>query len=180
MKQIFSALAVITMMIAAKNSDAQSKNAQSKSELAFNNTSIVVNMLLRSPDKKTFETKVSTVNIKAVRDFTRSYKNVEARWFKTEGGYIANFLSNGIDKRIVYNDHGGWLYNLLTYTEDHLPTDVRNMVKSNYFNYDIVVVFQYDLKDGSVYIIKLKDQSNVKMVRVCDGEMEEINMDKKS
>jgi len=78
------------------------------------------------------------------------------------------------------DDHGGWLYNLLTYTEDHLPTDVRNMVKSNYFDYDITVVFQYELKEGFVYIIKMKDQSNVKMIRVCDGEMEEINMDKKS
>jgi|SRR6476620_9389192 len=175
MKQIVSALAVIAMMIAAKNS-----SAQSKSDLAINNTSIAVNMPLRSPDKKTFETKVTTVNVKAVRDFTRSYKGIEARWFKTEGGYIANFLSNGIDNRIVYNDHGGWLYNLLTYTEDHLPTDVRNMVKSNYFDYDITVVFQYELKEGFVYIIKMKDQSNVKMIRVCDGEMEEINMDKKS
>ena len=54
------------------------------------------------------------------------------------------------------------------------------MVKSNYFDYDITVVFQYELKEGFVYIIKMKDQSNVKMIRVCDGEMEEINMDKKS
>ena len=138
MKQIFSTLAVIIMITSSKNSGAQNNN-----EVAFNNSTSIVNLPAKSPAKKTFETKVThvkvtylkatQVNIKAVRHFIRSFKNItDARWFQTQDGYVANFLSKGIDTRIVYDDKGRWLYNLLVYTEDKLPFNIRDRVKSQY------------------------------------------------
>lgn len=170
MKKIFSALAVIVMIALSKNS-----GAQSKSDVAFNSAPYAVNMPLKSPDKKTFETKVTEVNIKAVS----SYKSAsDVRWFKTEGGFIANFLSRGVDTRIVYSNKGNWLYNLLTYMEDNMAYDIRKMVKSNYYDYDIAVVFEYKLHNGTVYIIRMRDESKgLKILRISDGEMEEIHND---
>src|SRR6478672_9702175 len=99
MKQILSTLAVILMITLTKNADAQNQN-----DVAFNNSSNAADMLVQSPDKNTSETKstrekvtylkVTQVNIIAMRHFLRSYKNIsDARWFKTEEGFIANFLS---------------------------------------------------------------------------------------
>src|SRR3954468_17816125 len=122
MKQIFSAIACLTIIISPKNSGAQSSN-----EIAFNNSTSVIDLSANPTNKNTPETKVTylkvtQVNISAVRHFIRYHKNVsDERWFRSKDGYIANFLSKGIDTRIVYDDMGRWLYNLRVYTEDKLP-----------------------------------------------------------
>src|SRR6266496_5934880 len=164
MKKIFSALAAILMITLSENSGAQSNN-----DLVFNDSSISGDISLKSPDENKSETKltyvkVTQVNINAVRHFIHSHKNVsDERWFKTKDGYIANFLSKGIDKRIVYDDKGRWLYNLLVYSEDKLPFNIRDMVKSKYYDDNIIAVYQFELKDITVYVIKIEDQqSNIK------------------
>ena len=181
MKQIFSTLAVILIITLTKNADAQNQN-----DMVFNNSSNVADMLLQSPDKNTSETKntrekvtylkVTQVNIIAIRHFLRSHENIsDARWFKTEDGYIANFLSKGIDTRIVYDDKGRWLYNLLVYTEDRLPLDIRHRVKSEYYDDDITEIRQYEARDKTVYIILMKDQqSNTKVLQVSDDETKDV------
>jgi len=176
MKQIFSALVVIIMIISSKTSIAQSKN-----DLVFNDTSDAGDMSLESPDKNKSErkltyVKVTQVNINAVRHFIRSHKNVsDERWFKTKDGYIANFLSKGIDTRIVYDDKGRWLYNLLVYTEDKLPLDIRHRVKSEYYDDNITEIRQYETRDKTVYIVLMKDQqSNTKILKVSDDELKDV------
>lgn len=125
------------------------------------------------PGKMSSETTIMKVNIKAVRDFINRYKNIAGeRWFTTGEGYVANFLLNNVDTRIVYDYRGVWLYNLLTYTEDHLPFAVRDMVKREYYDFDIVFTREFQLKDGPVYMISLRNENIRKTVRVCNGEME--------
>jgi hypothetical protein len=176
MKQIFSALAVIIMITSSKNSGAQNTN-----EVAFNNSTSTVNLPANFPDKKTSETKVTylkvtQVNISAVRNFIRYHKNVsDERWFKTKDGYIANFLSKGIDTRIVYDDKGRWLYNIFVYSEDKMPFNIRHSVKSQYYDDDITEIRQYETRDKTVYIVFMKDQqSNTEILKVSDSEMEDI------
>src|SRR6266498_4687781 len=182
MKQIFSTLAVIIMIISSKTSIAQSKN-----DLVFNDSSISGDISLKSPDENKSETKltyvkVTQVNINAVRHFIHSHKNVsDERWFKTKDGYIANFLSKGIDTRIVYDDKGRWLYNLLVYTEDKLPLDIRHRVKSEYYDDNITEIRQYETRDKTVYIVLMKDQqSKEKILKVDDSETKNITPHEKN
>jgi len=182
MKKIFSASAVILIITLSENSGAQSKN-----DIVFNDSSIPGNILLKSPDENNSETKLTylkatQVNINAMRHFIRSYKNVSGeRWFKTKDGYIANFLLKGIDTRIAYDDKGRWLYNLLAYTEDRLPHDIRHRVKSEYYDDNISEINQFELRDKTVYIIILKDQqSNEKILQVSDDGIKEVTPQKKN
>jgi hypothetical protein len=187
MKQIISAIAFLLIITLSKNSGAQSKN-----DLAYNNFSPVEDISLKSPDNKAFETKIThskvaylkatQVDIKAVRHFIRSHKNVsDERWFRTEDGYIANFVSKGIDTRILYDGNGRWLCDLLVYTEDRLPSDIRHRVKSQYYDDDLTEIRQYETRDKTVYIILTKDQqSNTKILKVGEGEMEEITTHEKN
>ena len=93
------------------------------------------------------------VNIKAVRDFFRSYKNIgNAKWFKTESGYVAHFLSKGIDTKVAYDVKGRWLYNLLEYTEGNLAFEIRHLVKSKYYDDDILIVHQYEFDNTKLYM----------------------------
>ena len=123
------------------------------------------------------EIKVTAVNINAVRDFTRVHKHVtDPKWFKTEGGYVASFRSKEIFRKIVYDDNGRWLYNLLEYTEAQMSFEIRNMVKSRYYDDDILVIHEYEFPNNkTVYLLRMQDrQSNIVTLKVCNGEMEFI------
>lgn len=123
------------------------------------------------------ETKMMNVNINAVRDFTRSYKNVrDAKWFHTEGGYVASFLSHGTYTKIAYGHKGRWLYNLLEYTEANLAAEIRHLVKSRYYDHDIFVIHQYEFDDNkTVYLIRMQYQDSKSItLKVFDGEIEVI------
>lgn len=128
------------------------------------------------------EVKVTTVNIKAVRDFIRSYKHIpDPKWFKTEGGYIASFPSKGIFRKIAYDEKGRWLYNLLEYTEAGLAFEIRDMVKSRYYDHDILVVHQYEFEGKTIYLIRMQDRkSNIVTLKVFNGDMEVITPHEKN
>jgi hypothetical protein len=76
----------------------------------------------------------------------------------TNGGYIANFLSNGIHTNIVYDDQGRWFYNLLSFTDANLTLDIKDVIKSKYFNNEIIVVYQYEFYNKAVCIARMYDQ----------------------
>ena len=187
-------LIVAFIMIASCN------NTGAQSNKAFKHFSYTDYATAKSPDKKNHkarlsninsnelnsfvqshkiqsEIKVTAVNIKAVRDFIRSHVQVtDPKWFRTEGGYLASFLSKGIFRKIVYDHNGRWLYNLLEYTEDNLAFEVRHMVKSRYYDNDILLIHEYEFpNDKTVYLIRMQDrQSNIVTLKVCNGEMEFI------
>ena len=195
MKQIFLIVVVFMMIASSKNAGAQWNNS-----VAFNQPSSTDNVKAIPPEKKKNKTrlpninstelnsfilshriqseiKATAVNIQAARDFTRSHKHVtDPKWFRTEGGYLANFLSKGIFRKIVYDNNGRWLYNLLEYTEACLPFEIRDRVKSRYYDDDILVIHEYEFPNNkTVYLLRMQDrQSNIVTLKVCNGEMEFI------
>lgn len=195
MKRILLITASFIVIASSKNAGAQWMN-----DVASNHSSSTGNVKAKSPVKKKFkprtatvqgnvlkdfmgsnrilsETKAINVNINAVRHFIRSFGDLpDAKWFATECGYIANFLSKGIYTKIAYDERGRWLYNLLEYTEANLAFEIRHRVKRNYYDHDIFVVHQYEFDNNkTVYLIRMRDQqSNIVTLKVCNGEIEDI------
>ena len=120
------------------------------------------------------EMPVTGVNIKAVRNFSATYGNIsEAKWFKSEGGYVANYFPAGIDTRIVYDNNGRWFYNLLTFPESKMNPELRKRVKSRFYDHDIIVVYQYDFESKTIYLVRIQDeQSNIETLKISDDEMQ--------
>ena len=86
MKKILLPIAIFLMIASSKNSSAQSSN------VALNLKSLISANLI----EKTSEAKATEVNVRAMRDFNRSFKNApEATWFKSEKGYFASFTADG-------------------------------------------------------------------------------------
>ena len=194
MRKIF--LAVVISLIA---SSANTALAQSANDVAFQDGSRSNNFKapatgtkkMKSREEKGYgsilykfersnrilgETKVTSVHIDAARDFARSYKNItDVKWFKSEGGYIANFGLRGIDTKIAYDNKGRWFYNLLSYTEANLAPQIRHLVKSKYYDHDIRVVHEYEFANNTVYVIIIQDQqSNISTLKVSDDEIKDI------
>ena len=195
MKQIFLIPAFLLMIASSKNS-----GGQSTADSPVKRSTYIVKPKAKSPNTKKSkamlanvnagalkdfirsnrilsETKITSVNIKAVRHFSYSYKSIsDAKWFKTEGGCLASFLSKGIYTKVVYDQQGWWLYNLLEYTEANLAFEIRHRVKSKYYDDDILVVHHYEFDSNkTVYIIRMQDkQSNIKTIKVGEDEIKDI------
>ena len=170
MKQLLSSIVIVALFATANNANGQPEN-----EFAFNNTKAVA----RS-NSSTLKISKTTVNLKALNDFEKSFHKVsDEKWFKVPGGVIANFLSKGIDFRIKYNENGKWMYNLLTYSEDKLPSDVRSLIKSRYYDYQIDFCNEYQLSNSIIYVVKMTDDKSIRTIKIADGEMEVIADEKR-
>ncbi len=98
MKKIIPAIALIAVLATGKYGYSQTENL-----LAFNFSKST----RKTTDAETKKIDSKYINVKAKRDFIKGFRNVAGEtWFSIPGGYIANFLSDGIDYRITYNDKG--------------------------------------------------------------------------
>jgi hypothetical protein len=171
MKKI-TAIALIAFFAITKDGFGQTGNA-----MAFNSSK-----LSKTAIKGVIKINSKFINVNAKRDFVQTFRNITNEvWFSIPGGYIANFLLNGIDYRIAYNNKGKWQYNQLIYSEEKLPFKVRDLVKSQYYDFDIEYCSEYQVRNLSVYIIALKDLQSMKIskVKVVEGEMELLPDNKK-
>ncbi|HEY2722988.1 MAG TPA: hypothetical protein VGI82_14745, partial [Chitinophagaceae bacterium] len=70
-----------------------------------------------------------------LKSFTRNNKGItDEKWYETSYGYVAKFNLKGIGYRTDYDKKGNWLYTIRTYDETKLPEEVRQFVKSNYYD----------------------------------------------
>jgi hypothetical protein len=115
------------------------------------------------------------ISPRALKNFADTYKNVSGEsWTKIKGGFSVLFTLNDIRTSILYDSRGYWLSSIKYYHEEKMIHEVRHIVKSAYYDYNIVYAQEIetaDTKGMPTYIICLEDKTNIKIVRVCDGEM---------
>ena len=114
------------------------------------------------------------ISVRAVKKFDKQYKNVEnERWFKIENGSVAEFEKDGITTKVFYTPKGSWHATLRYYQEDKLPKDIRHMVKSVYYDFNIIIVIEVFASNKMAYLVKIESKDMIKTIRVLDGEMDE-------
>ena len=108
------------------------------------------------------ETPVDVINSKAVRDFSKVFKQASNEaWFVTDDGFVVKFKQDGVETRADYNKKGNWLHTIRTYDENKLPADIRHRVKSSYYDYDILQVQEIEKPSSNFTILFiLKEKQN--------------------
>ena len=74
----------------------------------------------------------------------------------------------------VHDKKGKLLYSVKRYNESQLPKDVRSLVRSQYYDYNITGVEEITVpgEEKSIYMVHLQDDTNIKIVKVYDGALE--------
>jgi hypothetical protein len=115
---------------------------------------------------------VDKAAVRATRDFWhRAGEQKEEQWYKSPRGYVAEYEAGPVKGRFVYNQKGDWSYSILTYGEKQLPEEVRQQVRSSYYDYGITWVKEVDEDDAVVYVVHLEGEASWKEVAVQNGEM---------
>ena len=134
-------------------------------------------MLSNTDLKGAYLLKRNEVNLRAVRDFMDRFEMVSsALWFSIpEGGTEAYFVQDGFASRVVYDKKGRWKFSLITYGENKFARDLRAIIKSVYFDYNIRLVQEMNLVTGTEWLVFLEDNSIIRIVKVNrEREMEFI------
>jgi len=110
--------------------------------------------------------------VRATRDFwQRAGEQKDEQWYKSSQGYVAEYEAGRVKGRFVYNQKGDWVYSILTYGQKGLPEEVRKLVRSEYYDYEITWVKEVNEEDAVVYVVHLEDEASWKEVAVQDGEI---------
>lgn len=122
------------------------------------------------------------VNSRAARNFTKEYKNVsDEKWLILQDGFIAKFNLNDIEYMIAYNKKGNWVHAIRFYHETELSSDIRHIVKSTYYDYNIILIQEIEKpRNNLTYIIHLEGKTDWINLKINDEEMEEWQKFKKS
>ncbi|OQP40068.1 hypothetical protein A4H97_17800 [Niastella yeongjuensis] len=129
-----------------------------------------------SPGMSSATVEEFNANSKAGKSFARKYENAtHAKWTQLrDGSSLVHFYIDGIQTKIFYNRKGNETGMMRYYTEHELPADLRQQVKSVYYDFDIFQVTEVTVGNKTVYLVKIKDKSCTKTVRVANGEMDVV------
>jgi hypothetical protein len=115
------------------------------------------------------------ISPRAVKDFMNTHKNVTGEsWMKTKDGFSVRFNSDDVRTTIYYDKKGNWSGSIKIYGEENLLREVRHVVKSTYYDYNIVYAQEIETTDSDgvpTYVVCVEDKTKIKMIRIRDGEM---------
>lgn len=115
------------------------------------------------------------VNTKALKIFRKQYKVNNEKWMKEGDCIIAFYELDGISYYIYFDKKGHWVACLKKYYEDKMPKDIRKMIKQEYYDYKIGVVFEIKTGTGietPTYVVNVEDATNFKQLRINDNGLD--------
>jgi len=116
------------------------------------------------------------INIRAVRSFKNMFRNIDNEaWYIMPEGYSASFKNNGSFYSVTYNQKGDWLRTTQQYCETKMDHDIRALVKTVYYDYNITLVEEIEQPaQPVVYLVHMEDKLSLKNIRICEGEMRTV------
>jgi hypothetical protein len=116
---------------------------------------------------------INNINAKVLRSFHDSYGEVpDTKWFKADDGFGVMFKHNRMSKTIYYKLNGSVDAEIFYYSEDQLPRQERDLVKSHFYDYAITYVTEVHKNGATAFYVKVEDASNIKTIKIVEEEWE--------
>ena len=149
--------------------------------IALGLVTMAIGTTTTAADKNPVSSKKLTANEKAVKDFTKQFKNsANPTIYSSTDGFIVSADSAGNKITSAYNKKGNWVYTIERYAAENLAKDIVDIVKDSYEDYAIAGMEKIDQSGyNTVYIVHLEDSHYIKTIRVKNDEVELIQDFKK-
>lgn len=123
----------------------------------------------------TAKTTTTDVSQKVVKAFKAAFKDAEdPKWFKLNKDFLVQFIMNQQQNNALFRKNGFMIYHLAFGGEKNLPADIRKIIKPNYYDYNITKVVQVSEADRNIWVVNMEDAKKYIIVRVENGELEEV------
>ena len=122
----------------------------------------------------TVSASTSNVSAKVNKAFGQYFKGAShQRWYQLDKNFLVKFIQNDQENRALFTKNGQLVYHISYGSEKHLPSEVRGLVKSTYYDQSITRVLKVNQDKRNIWVVSLEDDKNYVMVRVEDMELEE-------
>lgn len=122
-----------------------------------------------------------SINAKVNKAFGEFFKNAShIGWYEIDKKFLVEFILNDQENRALFTKNGQLIYHISYGTESHLPSEVRKLIKSNYYDQTIIRVLKVNQEKRNIWVVSLEDAKDHIMVRVEDMELEETQRMHKS
>ena len=115
----------------------------------------------------------TAVTEKVTESFSKIFKEASApSWYVVNKRIVVNFILNDQRNKAVFEKNGMLVYHLVYGNEQQMPSDVRKIVKSKYFDYKINSTINVTTEGRSVWIVNISDPKEIMVLRIEDGTMD--------
>ena len=102
------------------------------------------------------------------------------RWYTANKNYLVKYMIYDEQNRALFTKKGNLIYNISYGYEKSLPEELRKLIKSAYYDYDITRAIKITEGGREIWVVNLETTETLILVRVEDEEMEEVQKVKKS
>jgi hypothetical protein len=121
------------------------------------------------------------VSKKVSDSFASLFKGAEApQWFKSDKDYVVDFILNNQVNKAEFTKRGNLVFHMAFGNEKQMPADIRNIVKSKYYDYAINSTVKVDVDENSAWIVNIEDANQFFVLRVVDGVMDVLDKYRKA
>lgn len=123
-------------------------------------------------------TATTNVSKKVAEVFNATFKDAQdVQWSKLNKDFLAQFITADLNNRVLFHKNGEIVYHLKYGHENNLPQEVRKLVKSQYDYVDFNITSAINVLEDkrNIWVVNLEDNKKYVIVRVEDGEIEEVS-----
>jgi hypothetical protein len=122
-----------------------------------------------------------TVPEKVWNSFHSYFANAQdPRAYEINKQYLIKFMTDENVNHALFTKGGEFVYHISFGHEKNMPEDVRDAVKSVYYNYEITRAIKVTDGHRLAWIVNLENAKHLVLARTENGEVEEIQRLKKS
>ncbi len=117
----------------------------------------------------------SNVN-KAVTDaFEKKFKDaMDPQWYRLNKNYLVTFITGDMKNNALFKKNGRMVYHIRFGTESNLPEEIKQQVMSGYPDYNITRAVNVKMDNRDLWVVNLEGMKKWIIVRVEDGQMDEV------
>ncbi len=109
------------------------------------------------------------------KNFRSYFGNAEnPKWYMANKDYLVKFMTDEKLNHALFTKRGSLVYHISYGYEKNLPDDIRSQVRKAYLDYTITRAIKVMEADRLIWVINLEDNKRLILVRVEEGELEEV------
>ena len=126
-------------------------------------------------------TSSTNVSAKVNKAFSQYFKGAShLRWYQLEQKLLVKFIQNDQENRALFTKNGQLVYHISYGEEQHLPVEIRNLIKGTYYDQKITRVLKVNQDKREIWVVSMEDAKDFIMARVEEMELEETQRMAKS